>query len=135
MTDLTALEALAKAATEGPWFIHDFSEIGGAVTVSCDHPATITVATMHRAMTAELAEQQANAAYIAAAHPAAVLDLIARVRALEGALRPFADAAAEISENKPDWLNLFGFYTINTKLTVGDLRLAAAAIPAAPSKE
>lgn len=60
--------------TPGPWFVHDFSEAPGFanpspadVTVSCDHPATITVASMDRAMTATLGEARANAHLIAAA--------------------------------------------------------------------
>ncbi len=55
------LELLEKA-TGAPWFVHDFSEIEGGVTISCDHPASIMVAEMANAMTSELSEKQANAA-------------------------------------------------------------------------
>lgn len=60
--------------TPGPWFVHDFADPAVSsdpgpedVTVSCDHPATITVASMGRAMTATLDEARANARLIAAA--------------------------------------------------------------------
>jgi hypothetical protein len=60
--------------TPGPWFVHDFSAVPGFtnptpgdVTVSCDHPATIAVASMDRALTATIDEARANARLIAAA--------------------------------------------------------------------
>lgn len=78
--------------TPGPWFVHDFSEICleqapqvGDVTVSCDHPATITVARMGRALTATIEEARANARLIAAAP-----DLL---EAMEGIVH-FSDAVA-----------------------------------------
>lgn len=80
MIDLDDLERKARAATEGQWFFHDFSALGGDVTVSCDHPASITVAYMGRSLTATLVEQQANAAFIAAANPATILAMIERLR-------------------------------------------------------
>jgi hypothetical protein len=52
--------------TEGPWFVHDFSGIEGEVTVSCDHPATLTVAYMGSALTGTLEEKRANAKAISA---------------------------------------------------------------------
>ena len=53
-------------ATPTPWFVHDFSGLAespspGDVTISCDHPATITVASMGRALTGTLYEAQDNA--------------------------------------------------------------------------
>lgn len=59
-------------ATPRPWFVHDFTGAvmpqhepsPGDVTVSCDHPASITVATMGRSLTATLDEARANAALI-----------------------------------------------------------------------
>lgn len=85
---LARLEELAKAATAGPWFLHDFADIAVSefpsvndVTVSCDHPATSTVCQMGNAMTATLEEARANAAFIAANSPAEILALIAQVRA------------------------------------------------------
>src|SRR4051812_21938380 len=69
MSDLKAL----KAATGGTWFLHDFADPAVSsdpspsdVTISCDHPATITVAYMGNAMTARLDEARANAAFLVA---------------------------------------------------------------------
>jgi hypothetical protein len=59
--------------TEGPWFVHDFADPAVSsspschdVTVSCDTPATITVAYMGNGLTRELSEARANARAIAA---------------------------------------------------------------------
>ncbi len=56
-------------STPRPWFLHDFTgafeaPTPGDVTISCDHPATITVASMGRALTGTLEEARANAALI-----------------------------------------------------------------------
>lgn len=65
-------DAEKTAATKGPLFVHDFAhpEVSsnpspGDVTLSCDHPATITVAFMGNGMTGTLDEARANAAKIA----------------------------------------------------------------------
>ena len=77
-------EAAGKASP-GPWFVHDFSAlaaIGEAkaqdITVSCDHPATITVAAMGGGLHGHTGVEQAqlDARHIAASHPAAVLALL-----------------------------------------------------------
>jgi hypothetical protein len=90
------LRDLLARATKGPWFVHDFTgpEVNDDpqpqdVTVSCDHPATITVASMGRALTATLDEARANAALIALAptHAAAIEALTAERDALREALR------------------------------------------------
>lgn len=66
------LDALIAGATGGPWFVHDFrgaSEHPDVhdITVSCDHPATITVCSMDRALTATPEEALGNANLIARA--------------------------------------------------------------------
>lgn len=66
------LDALIAGATGGPWFVHDFrgaSEHPDVhdITVSCDHPATITVCSMDRALTAAPEEALGNANLIARA--------------------------------------------------------------------
>lgn len=60
------------AATDGPLFVHDFADPAvssnpspGDVTLSCDHPATLTVAVMGNGMTATLEEARANARKLA----------------------------------------------------------------------
>jgi hypothetical protein len=78
------IERRLEGGTEGPLFVHDFSEIGGEVTVSCDHPATITVATMDNGLTGALAEKQANAEMFANA-PSDLRYLLDKCKRLEGA--------------------------------------------------
>lgn len=78
--DLDALAALARAATPGPWcqdykkFSHVYPT-GQSSTLS--KPIAVVNGGTHTGT-------MTNAAYIAAANPAAVLALIARVRELEG---------------------------------------------------
>lgn len=57
-------------ATPRPWFVHDFTEGVKAmghtptvadVTISCDHPATLTVASMGNAFTGTFEEARDNA--------------------------------------------------------------------------
>ena len=83
--DLVALRKIAEAATQGPWFGHDFSApeiapspVAADVTVSCDHPATITVAYMGGGLHGFKNVEQArkDAAHIAAFDPPTVLWLI-----------------------------------------------------------
>lgn len=75
MTYLTALEALAKAAPSGEWRFVPWHIAEG--------PPQVRVRTATEDyLLCELPSDNA-AAYIAAAHPAAVLDLIARVRKAE----------------------------------------------------
>ena len=75
--NLDALEALAKAATPGPWNWH-YSN--GSIIV--DGPESDKVATIHVGMDNQPAEHKAR--FIAAANPETVLALIALVRELEG---------------------------------------------------
>jgi hypothetical protein len=84
--DLAELKRLEAAATPGPWFIHDFSGLEGIkqpkardVTISCDHPATITVAEMGGGLDGHkgVSQGQYDAALIAALRNAA-LALIAK---------------------------------------------------------
>jgi hypothetical protein len=82
--ELSRLRELAAAIAERQWFMHDFSEIGGSVDVSCDHPASITVATMGNGMTATIEEKRAHAAFIAAANPATILALLDMVERQRG---------------------------------------------------
>jgi hypothetical protein len=84
-------------ATPTPWFVHDFSGIAACdqdstgarpcdVTISCDDPATITVAVMDRGLTGTMEEARANAALIMCAvnsHAA----LVSALEAMEVATR------------------------------------------------
>ena len=69
---LDRLEALAREATPPTWYA---ARHGKRVTVDAGSTIVVTAAP-HR-------DQQANAAYIAAANPAAVIKLIAVVRAAQ----------------------------------------------------
>jgi hypothetical protein len=78
MTDINKLEALAKAATSGPWY-----------TVETPHRACGRVQLYWIDSEAgNLAENicEEEAAFIAAANPATILELIALVRLQHGAL-------------------------------------------------
>ena len=91
MSSLEKLEALAKAATPGEWIARK-----RGVSVACGLPndeVTYPVASCKNDIS-ERHEQLADAAYIAAANPQAILSLLAehrqlieRVEVLEGALR------------------------------------------------
>lgn len=76
-TDLDALAALAREATAGPWF----RPIANDTAIRSDD---VDIAQTVGAYELEWQRMEADAAYIAAANPAAVLALIARVRELEG---------------------------------------------------
>lgn len=105
MTDLDKLEELAKAATPGPWVQWDDGDVGTGypvtrtrrrtgelVAVESDHVAT----TMHE-----------TGAFIAAANPAAVLDLIADHRA---ALARIAKVEAVHQRVGAPWPHIGGVY-------------------------
>lgn len=66
------LRELEAKATEGPFFVHDFRAASCEptvwdVTVSCDNPATITVAAMGPGLTGTADEALANAGFFAEA--------------------------------------------------------------------
>jgi hypothetical protein len=79
MTDaeLAALEAAARAATPGPWF----RAIANDTAIRSDD---VDIAQTVGAYELEWERMEADAAYIAAANPAAILALIQRVREAEG---------------------------------------------------
>lgn len=57
---------MSEKPTDTPWFVHDYTSVAVSlspanITVSCDHPAEITICSMGRALTADLAEARANA--------------------------------------------------------------------------
>ena len=79
--DLDELERLARAATQGQWKLEPcgewiFSEDAGSDDIICDIPA--------EGDGSRQAWLKHNAAYIAARHPQAILELIALARRKEG---------------------------------------------------
>lgn len=112
LLDLDALEAAAKAATPGPWFWHDIDcLVSGAPRRPVVLMATNSPADVDGSTSAELRVRSTladggmvrndpnhpDAAYIAAAHPAAVLALIAQLRAAE------ADKAQAVAAMKAEY--------------------------------
>lgn len=145
--EIEELERKAKAATEGPWFPHDFTEAPSDsppsahdVAVSCTTPDHILVASMGGGLwgprgDAGILQAKLDADYIAAAHPATTLALIARIRELESAIRPFADYANAINDKWPDSTGtslLFkqtdGSLQNKPNISLGDCRIAAAVL-------
>ena len=79
--DLDQLESLAKAATPGPWRVGAYpAEIVGDTHVCID--TDIGVKVLLRGNENFYEEARADAAFSAAANPAAILELCAEVRAL-----------------------------------------------------
>jgi hypothetical protein len=90
--DLEKLEALAKAATPGPWFV----AIGHSVCVISNKKGQSIFATTCAPYYKPVPEGGLdNASFAIGANPQTILALIARVRELEAALKPFADIAAK----------------------------------------
>lgn len=91
MTDLDELERLAKAATKGPWRTHMLFSQGERPDVAiCGDGTTVVAADgfpWHRAPWRDYAAVTNDAAYIAAANPAVILELVAELRRLRGDLR------------------------------------------------
>lgn len=92
------LERLAREATPGPWrHFH-----GNGVDEISDGAKRVVVKwTGFDGADFTGSKAKANAAYIAAAHPQAILDLIERVRALEEAAREL-DKAIEYHDEVRD---------------------------------
>ena len=78
MTDIDKLEALAKAATPGPWR----SESCGVDDCWCE---VVNCDAREEGVSGSGALSKCDARYIAEANPATVLALIAEVRALRNA--------------------------------------------------
>ena len=72
MTDLTTLRRLAEAATPGPWYLHTSDD-----TLVSSESGEIVQAQGEYMI--EYASMEADAAYIAAANPQAILALLDRL--------------------------------------------------------
>lgn len=86
MIDLDKMEALARAATPGPWELNRHGAvIGGPVQQYANGKSQNQLAMATVADWMRLDEMACNAAHIAATNPAAVLELIALARQAGGA--------------------------------------------------
>lgn len=110
MNNLTRLREIAEAATAGPWYAHDFGRGHGGWQIHFyTDPERKIGRILARALNfpqtgADTTQAAANAAFIAAANPQAVLELLDRVEGLERALEPFArflDALEQLGGNSP----------------------------------
>ena len=85
--DLDALEAAALAATPGEWCFGSFGRLL-VVPMIADNPDKHSpICDLGEQHFPSHTEPYANAAYIAAANPAVVIELIRRLRAAEGATK------------------------------------------------
>jgi hypothetical protein len=98
--DLDAIEAAAKAATQGEWQYDEF-RMGGVVRggpvqhwVNGSGQSQIAMSTGAEWM--EPGEPDANAKHMATANPAVVLELVRRLRAIEGKVSVDADALRHV---------------------------------------
>lgn len=80
MTNLTELKKLAEAATPGPWSAYDDSRSTGRMEITAMGK---TVARIYKSVPAE---DWPNACFIAAANPQALLQMIAVMEQMAGAL-------------------------------------------------
>jgi len=78
MTDIQKLKALAEAATPGPWGA-DNSHHVGSINAADRH---IGMASMYARRPNDITQNLANQDFIAAANPAAVLELITEIERL-----------------------------------------------------
>lgn len=86
--DLDYLESTAKAATQGPW-LERHEDVYSEVDAHVAFCPTVCSSAPERCISKEQAES--NAAYIAAANPAVVLELIAELRAKNDLLEKIFD--------------------------------------------
>lgn len=93
--DLDALQALAEAATPGPWREcgHDRGGCSCAQvwSTAVDFPVATAFKNDEEMGHAPIGQPEANAAYIAAANPAVILALIDRLRKAEAAALAIQD--------------------------------------------
>lgn len=109
--DIDKLERKAKAATPGPWSKFDKNSVIAVLRAASDRPV-INWTGFDRDGTPRKVHR-ANAAYISAANPAAVLELIGEVRRLRAEL-----AAAQAHK----------FFCITELQRVNDLMLSEAGV-------
>lgn len=87
MIDLDALEQAARAATPGPWHVREISyPERAAPEIYADNRR---IARINKSKVMPAPESNQNVRFIAAANPAVVLELIARLKRAEALLAEF----------------------------------------------
>jgi len=128
---LNEIERIAKAATPGPWYVHTSIVFGDKI-----HNTRIATPQSPNGNYPVDAFPH-NAAYIARLDPATTLAMVARIRELEEAMKPFAEAANaetryEIIHHPNDKACVLtgdSYFPSGVKrATYGDLRRAAAVL-------
>ena len=116
--DLDALEKLADEATPGPWIIRTLENFGWNVV----HYRNRDGFNIERV--SKCAHEE-NAAFIAAANPAAIKALIAELKEGRRLMEPFASAAEKLDglwdENDWRWNE-----SVRSNVTVRDIRSVSA---------
>lgn len=125
MVDLVKLEELAKAATPGPWKQHLVDD----TTVICPQReicCTFAEGGLNDDLdfNSDTEQFEADAAFIAAANPAAILELLAEIERLREALTPFAKEAFRYEPPEGD----DDMKAWDSQFSIGQLRRAAAII-------
>lgn len=140
---MTDLRSLAMGATPGPWRIGRLGTEKAEHVVDMGEPPEAPFAVMlpghpstgsmrgwpaSAVVHSDDDSSAANAAFIAAANPQAILTLLDRIAGLKEALRPFAKIADAIAyaADKPDDVAIYGHNL--TFVTYGDFRRARAAL-------
>ena len=97
MTNPDELERLAKAATPGPWQ-NGFDDLEGVVSLGAKDDGNVVCLPPASFMELSQVRWDDNAAFIAAANPATILDLLAANRKMREAIERLMDA-----EFAKDW--------------------------------
>jgi len=98
---LTEFRALASKATPGEWW-RRISQTGLCAYLYADGHLLADLHSYTEGPGPDRAQRDANAAWIAAASPTAILALIERLERAEAALRPFADYADDGPKSDPE---------------------------------
>lgn len=104
MTDLNELKKLAQAAVAGPWIMWSYegpSKHGGESHSVCHHVGGL-MSTDHTCVATAIGETEdyayANAAYIAAANPSVMLELIEREEKMRAEISRLREALMDVRE-------------------------------------
>jgi hypothetical protein len=127
--DIKLLRELADKATPGPWKVSsNLAKLAGDFFLQIIGPRWICM------IMDDCEKSEEDAAFIAAANPQTIIALCERVEKLEAVLKPFAEYCnGRTSDLFPDDQNItLGSPMARKQLTIGDCRLARAALKGEP---